>query len=290
MNAETGIALLLTLISACALNYGYLLEHRAASSLPRLSLRRPLRSLRSLLSAKTWLFGFGCEAAGWVLFVVALVLAPLALVQASAAGGIGILALLIARLSDCRLDGREWLGVAIAIGGLAVLGISLAGGAEEGAGASLVAIGLWLACSVVAAGLIVRSAGLLLPSAPSFGIATGILFACGDITTKAAVSGGARLGLLAAVIAFYAAGTVLLQMGFQRGGALATAGVATLLTNALPIAAATTIFHEPIPDGALGALRVLAFAAVVAGAVLLAPLVKRDEAPDATGPAAPQPA
>jgi hypothetical protein len=46
--------------------------------------------------------------------------------------------------------------------------------------------------------------------------------------------------------------------------------VATLLTNALPIVAGTALFHEGLPDGALGALRVLAFVAVVAGAAGLA--------------------
>src|SRR5262249_3574011 len=66
-----------------------------------------------------------------------------------------------------------------------------------------------------------------------------------------------------------------LQLGFQRGGALATAGVSTLLTNALPIAAGATIFHEGLPGGALGAARLLAFAAVVAGAALFALPVRR---------------
>jgi hypothetical protein len=72
------------------------------------------------------------------------------------------------------------------------------------------------------------------------------------------------------VLAFHGLAFVVLQLGFQRGGALATAGVATLFTNALPIAAGTTIFHEPLPAGALGAARVAAFAAVVAGAAALA--------------------
>src|SRR5437764_88984 len=67
-------------------------------------------------------------------------------------------------------------------------------------------------------------------------------------------------------------------IGFFTGGggwalyvaALATAGVATLLTNAVPIAAGIVLFHERLPGGALGAVRVLAFAAVVAGAAALA--------------------
>jgi hypothetical protein len=60
-------------------------------------------------------------------------------------------------------------------------------------------------------------------------------------------------------------------MGFQRGRALTTAGIATLATNAIPIAAAMTLFAEPLPAGPLGVVRVLSFAAVVAGAAALAP-------------------
>ena len=37
----------------------------------------------------------------------------------------------------------------------------------------------------------------------------------------------------------------------------------------LPILAGTIVLEEPVPSGALGALRVLAFAAVTVGAVLL---------------------
>ena len=52
--------------------------------------------------------------------------------------------------------------------------------------------------------------------------------------------------------------------------ALAVAGLATLLTNAVPIAAGTIVLHEHGPGGTLGVLRILAFTAVTAGAVLLA--------------------
>jgi hypothetical protein len=85
------------------------------------------------------------------------------------------------------------------------------------------------------------------------------------------VDGGSHAAIAPAVIGFYSAGTIVLQMGFQRGRALTTAGIATLGTNAIPIAAAMTLFEEPVPDGSLGAVRVAAFAAVVAGSVALAP-------------------
>ena len=81
----------------------------------------------------------------------------------------------------------------------------------------------------------------------------------------------------AAVLACHGLAFVLLQLGFQRGGALATAGVSTVLTNALPIVAGTVLYSEGIPSGAAGVARVAAFAAVVVGAALLA---KADSEPE----------
>jgi hypothetical protein len=265
------IALVLTLASACALNWGYFREHGAASKLPPLSIHSPLRSLRLLLGSRAWLAGFLWETLGFALYVVALALAPLALVQAVSAGGIGVLALFVARVSGEHLDSRERLGIAISIGGLALLGISLAGGTEHGGTASWYLIALWLAASAGAAFLAVTSGATVLAGGAAFGVAAGILFAAGDISTKAVVSGGDHVALAPAIVGFYTAGTITLQMGFQRGGALTTAGIATLGTNAIPIAAAMTLFSEPLPDGALGVVRVLSFAAVVAGAAALAP-------------------
>jgi hypothetical protein len=105
---------------------------------------------------------------------------------------------------------------------------------------------------------------------PAWGIASGILFAAGDVSTKMAVSGAVEnYAFLACLIVFYLSGTAVLQAAFQRGSALTTAGLSTLMTNALPIAAGMVLFHEPLPSGWVGAVRVAAFAAVVAGAVLL---------------------
>src|SRR6266513_107607 len=68
--------------------------------------------------------------------------------------------------------------------------------------------------------------------------------------------------LYVAALAGYAVGTAFLQLGYQKGGALTVAGLATLLTNALPIAAGSVVLGEPVPSGALGGVRILAFAAV----------------------------
>ncbi len=266
---QIALALAATLVSACALNIGYLLEHSTVRTLPPLSLRTPLASLRLLLRSPRWLLGFGSEAIGWLLFVLALSLAPLSVVQATAAGGIGILALMVARVTHVPLSRGERAGVAFAVGGLGLLGISLAGGHGEGAGASYLSVVLWLAASALAALISVTVLAGLIGSGPSYGLATGLLFASGDVATKGAVEESGHIAFVAALVPCYAAGTLVLQAGFQRASALATAGIATLFTNALPIVAGMTIFSEPLPTGWLGAVRIAAFAAVVVGAVSL---------------------
>jgi hypothetical protein len=266
---ETAAALVATLISASALNVGYLVEHSVASKLPPLSPRHPLRSARLLLGQRRWLIGFGVEAIGWLLYVLALALAPLSLVQATAAGGVGILAVMVSRYRKVPLTPLERVGVALSVAGLVLLGISLAGAHGQGSNGSYLAVGVWLGASLFGALAAARLLPRVIGGGPAYGIATGVLFAAGDVSTKATVGGGGRVVFVAGILCCYALGTMVLQAGFQRGNPLTTAGIATLFTNALPIVAGETIFAEPRPQGWLGFVRVVSFGIVIAGAVAL---------------------
>jgi len=268
---QTAAALVVAFASTSLTNIAYLREHDSAAALPALSLRRPLHSARALLSDRSWLVGFVLEGVGFALYVVALALAPLSLVQSVAAGGIGILAFVSARLSRRRLERHELAGVLVSMLGLVALAVSLAGGGSgEGSGGSTGRIVLWLGATAAAA-IVALAAGRRLGSlAIAEGIAGGLFFSVGDISVKVATQGGARAAFAITVVVGYSLGTALLQLGYQLAGALTVAGLATLLTNALPIAAGTAVLGEPVPSSALGALRVVAFAAVTIGAILLA--------------------
>jgi len=223
-----------------------------------------------LLSDRSWLLGFALESAGFALYVAALALAPLSLVQSVAAGGIGILAFVSARMSGRQLGGTELVGVFISMLGLLALAISLAAGTGEGSGGETDEIVLWLGATAAAAVVALVVGRRFESRGVAYGIAGGLFFSIGDISVKVATQGGARTAFAVGVVVGYALGTAFLQLGYQKREALTVAGIATLLTNALPIAAGSVVLGEPVPSGFLGALRILAFAAVTAGAILLA--------------------
>ncbi len=269
MNLHLILGLILSALSALMVNLAYLREHDAAAALPELSLRRPGASIRSLVESRAWLTGLAIEATGFAAFAAAVALAPLALVQSLSAGGIALLAFVSRRRARHPPARRERVGLVVAIVGLVALGVSLAGSSPSGSRASLLELLAWLLGSVALAGLVLALLTPRVGSGTAYGLAAGLLLACGDVSTKVALADNPRPWMIAPAFAFYGIGTSCLQIAYQHGDPLRTAGIATLLTNAIPIVAATTILHEGIPTGALGALRILAFAAVIVGAVAL---------------------
>ena len=112
--------------------------------------------------------------------------------------------------------------------------------------ADRLALGAWIAVALTPAGWVL---GIVLaflsgegeakgigPVTP--GMAAGLLFADGDISAKLVGYGGLWLVALASLIIAYAVGTSVLQWAYQRGDTLTAAGLATMATNAVPIAAA----------------------------------------------------
>jgi len=265
---KLGLGLALALAAALVLNIGFFVQHGATGSMPSLSLRHPFHSVRALVTSRQWMFGYATGLVGWGIYIAALSLAPLSLVQAVAAGGVGVLAFLAHRLGT-PLGGRERVGAWIAVTGLLLLGVSLAAHVHRAPPAHTATLLIVIAAGAGAAGLLAGLMGRTTRAAAALGCAAGLFFGVGDLATKGAVSGN---GLLFAPLltACTALGFVTLQLAFQRGRVLETAGLSVLVNNMIPIAGGLLLFHEGLPGGAAGVARVASFAAVVVGAVLLA--------------------
>jgi drug/metabolite transporter (DMT)-like permease len=202
------------------------------------------------------------------LYVAALQLAPLSLVQAVGASGVAVLAFATARGHPSRLARREQLAVVLAVAGLALLSLSLVDTSESDRSPGAVGVVIWLAACAGGAALLI-AVPTRFGRAASLGLAAGLLFADGDVSAKLVGYGGLWLVAIVALIAAYATGTSVLQSAYQRGDALTAAGSATMVTNAVPIAAGFVLFDETLPHGTRAVLQVAAFACLVVSAVAL---------------------
>jgi uncharacterized membrane protein len=289
-HASLVVGLLLALATAAMFNWSWVAQHTITSQLPRLTIRHPWWSLGVLFGHRRWLFAFLVGVAGWAFYIVAVRLAPLSLVQAVSAGGIALLAVFAQRAVGEPLPRREWVGVAVAVAGLVFLAASLAGGATNSRHASWLAVCAWFLVSWIAVAVSIGPGSRLLAPGAGLGLASGLLYAAADVGTKSAWYGGFMLLLIGPVWLCHGLAFTTIQLSFQRGRALATAGLSSFCTNALPIAAGVLIYHEHVPRGVLGVLRVVAFACVVFGAAVVARKEREpaEKAPSETALALPE--
>jgi len=265
----TAAGLVLAFVSAVAVNWAYSREHDAAATMPPFSFRHPRRFVSQLVGDWRWLTGFATETGGWLVYVAALRLAPISLVQAVSASGIAVLAFLTAHGHPSRLARHERVAVVVAVAGLVLLSLSLVDTTQSDHRPDGIPVAIWLACSV-GAGLALASRRFGLARGPALGLAAGLLFSGGDISAKLVVYGGIWFAAIPSLIVCYALGTSVLQAGFQHSDALTAAGLATLATNGAPIAAGFLVFDERLPHGTRGTLQIAAFASLVVSAAFLA--------------------
>jgi hypothetical protein len=189
-HASLVLGLILALVTAAAFNWSWVAQHSITSRLPKLSVRHPWHSLGLLFGHRRWRAAFLVGIAGWALYILALRLAPLSLVQAVSAGGLALLAVLAQRAEGVPLPRREWVGVWLAVAGLVFLSASLAGGGNESHTGSTAAVAAWFLVSFVGVAVAIGPAGRYLAPGAGFGLAAGLMYAAADVGTKAAVHGG----------------------------------------------------------------------------------------------------
>ena len=278
MSASVLLGLLLAVCCAVVALLGFLFKQRGAEGAPPVTWRHPVRSTVALFANKWWTLGIVVATGAWVFHVAALALAPISLVQSVIAGGLVLLTPLADKVFGIKASRREWIGVALAAAGLALLAATLEGGADQ-AYDTFEASTLWsyvallavaaVACCVAVLGDTPR-AGVVLA------IAAGLLWGASDVTIKAVAKDLGSDGLLTLLTVEAAAITVLSLVGLvvsarslQLGPAVAVIALTSVAANIVTIASGPIVFAEPLPEGGGAiAVRMLAFAFVIFGAAL----------------------
>ncbi|WP_328427966.1 hypothetical protein [Streptomyces sp. NBC_00443] len=283
---------------------GFVLEKRALTSLPQVSVRQPARLLRLVLGSPLWIGGSLALAAGFGAQLVVYRTLPIAAAQGIFVSGLVLLVLLSARLLGEETSGRERYALGAILAALLMVVLSLregpGGGEAVGRAAPYplillvcvpsLAAGVWLYNSAERRA---RHRHRLPTTGVEYGVAVGLLYGVSSLAIKGVSSylttsgiGGAVLDLLRSPYPYLllftgAFGLVMSQAALQRCRASLIVPVCTTVTCLYTAVLGTLSFGEALPEEPLRlALRVAGTALAV---VVLLSMPRHDP------PAAPSP-
>jgi drug/metabolite transporter (DMT)-like permease len=272
------LGIMLAIVSAMGANVAFLCKHRGANEAPAVRFSHPLRSAIALFASRWWMLGWLVGAVAWGFHVAAMAVAPLSLVQAVMAGGLALLVLPAQAWFRIRLGWREWCGLGLSAGGLALLAVT-ADASHAHSAYSLAGL-IAFEGSAVALGVT-----LLLPGTSGrlrghdgvvLGVAAGVMVGVGNIAIKA-LSGtvpGDPFSLvspwLLVAVGAGIAGFFSLARGLQLGAPIQVIALSSIAANVAAIGGGVLVFGDPIGSGALDVVvRSAAFVAVIAAAALM---------------------
>jgi hypothetical protein len=273
------IGLALALAASVAQGAGYLCQHITAAERPPVSIRRPLKTLGSMLGSGWWRLGLLFAGTGFLLHLGALALAPISLVQAFVAGGLALVAPLAARAFHHRLTLAERRAVplmAVCLAALA-LGISV----PQHLQFDPASLGLYLAFLFVAATLL--SGAVRVPLRQP-ALAAGLFYAALDSATKgladrareAGASGVLTSPFLVVAICAAIAAFFCFQRALQVSRPLSAIAVMEAGATGGGVLAGFIAFGDPLgASPAIDALHLAAFIGVGVATWILAPAQMR---------------
>jgi enterochelin esterase-like enzyme len=268
--------LLLALVSAALINIGFLLQHRGLAGRSGDGL---LSVFRGAVRNRSWLTG---QAVGWAGFgaqIVAVVIAPLALVQAFAAGGLALSVPLAATAFSYRITRAQLTAVLLIAAGLAVLPIGFSTARDH-----LHSGRLGIAVATVALVAAAVAAGR---AAPLRALAAGAFYGIADAAIKAVsldwhTNGPSAIVSVWTLVAAGATfgGFLAFQSALRDGGAVSAISLMSALAALVALACGLIAFGESLGANPVTVLSHLAAIGVVLGCV---PILAAAQSAMATG-------
>ena len=267
------LGLLLALLSAAAINLGFLLQHRGLrDALPEEA--GPWRLVRAGFRSRAWLSGQALGTIGFAVQITAVAIAPLSLVQAFAAGGLAVSVPLAAGLFGHRMGRDQVIAILLVATSLAWLPIGLSGSSDRLRPMTL--IGAVVVVGIVASSLALRRSPTLRA------IAAGLFYGVADAAIKAisvrwgSHGAGALLSgwtLLAAAATF--AGFLAFQAALRTGSAVPAISLMNAFAALVALACGVYGFGESLGTSPAAVAMHLVAVAVVLGCV---PVLARAQA------------
>ncbi|WLW58632.1 hypothetical protein [Streptomyces sp. YU58] len=285
------------LLANALYSVGFVLEKRALTSLPQVTVRQPVRLLGLVLRSPLWIGGSLALASGFAAQLAVYRTLPIAAAQGIFVSGLVLLVLLSARLLGEETTGRERYALGAILAALLMVVLSLREGADSVSQSAPYPLVLLVCVPSLAAGVWLYNAAERRSRhrhrAPTtgveYGVAVGLLYGVSSLAIKGVSShltgsglGGAIVELLRSPYPYLllftgAFGLVMSQAALQRCRASLIVPVCTTVTCLYTAVLGTLSFGEALPQDPLRlALRLAGIALAVA--VLLS-MPKHDRAP-----------
>jgi uncharacterized protein YbaR (Trm112 family)/drug/metabolite transporter (DMT)-like permease len=308
------LGIVLALLATVIYSLGFILEKRALTDLPTISVHRLWRLVRTLFTAPAWLAGFVLICGGLVLQVVVLSLEPLTVAQPLQAAGLVVTILFSRLMLHERLGRAELTCIAIMAAAVALLSLSSGGGADGAAGTRAAGAAIAAAAApaflsaLVIFGATARSSRRRHrrpATGVSYSLGSGLMYGVTGLALKAlsaavftartpAAALAAAIGspYLYMALGCLAIGMGLFQTALQRGKASVVIPVSTIVSTGYLVVLGSWLFHERLPAGPLAlAMRLAGAIAALAVPVILTVVSERASNPrPAADPATARPA
>lgn len=293
----TGAAL--AAVAAFAYDVGYVVEKRALALLVEPGSKVSV-VLSSAVRSKLWLAGFATMLGALALQLLALTLAPVAVVQPILAGGLVALAAASSALTGESLDGRHKAALGMVLFAVAAIAVSARSDTLQGSKVSGASMAALMVCgSVGAVGILLAAGGRrrgVDPEAPwrarrpglerrrlvGLAVAAGVLYGLGAVAEKAVASRLTDSGLVVGAfsslgtpypwlfLAVTAGGLVAFQSGLSEYPVSLMASLTNAASTVCALVGARLVFGEAIlAPGGWAFVRAAGLASGVAAVALL---------------------
>ena len=282
------IAIACAIAGALTLNYAIYLQKKAVTALPDVEFKFSGDTIKAFVTNKPWLLAQSVNISGFVLYSVALALAPVSIVEPIIASGVVLLVYLAIKHLGEKPRRIDYIAMAMSVVGVALIGVSCAEGLPkdklnhgwEIPIFAAVIIGLAIIIPLVMRGSKAKlSVGL--------GISVGLFFGIAAVFQRLVMMYIGNISrfhwvlffvFLAACVCTYIPAFVLLQAALQKGMAIIVAPVYNGLMEFVPILVGMIALNEAFPESnILKVARILAFVLILTGTVILSQRAEAEE-------------
>ena len=291
---------MIAVASALLFNHAVYRMKICVEVLPKIEMKLSWDVVKAFITNRPWLSAQIENIAGFVLYAVALSIAPVSIVEPITAAGIALLVYLAIRQLGEKVRPRDYVAIGMAILGVILISLSLGRGVPEATPNyhlfwvfAVVILGVAVAAPLLTGG---KSTNVRVVA---LGLSGGLLDGIASVYTRLVMINwghdwkSVSIFLIVCLLAYIAA-FIILQAGLQRGKAIVVAPVYNGFMELVPIVVGIVALNESLPkvngktDIFLTAIRILAFALILVGTVMLASRAEQagEEQVDRAGAAA----